>query len=78
MEKLPVLSSGSMIHLEASVHFSPSISMKIHVDQCYGTTTEQPGHSRRLFMVVNSHGSVLVGQEVGAPYPGTLGSCRMS
>lgn len=78
MEKLPVLSSGSMIHLEASVHFSPSISMKIHVDQCYGTTTEQPGRSRRLFMVVNSCGSVLVGQEVGAPYPGTLGSCRMS
>ncbi|XP_066187168.1 uncharacterized protein [Sylvia atricapilla] len=55
-EKLPVFSPGSMIHLEASVHFSPSISMKIHVDQCYTTTMEQPGHSRRVFMVVNSRG----------------------
>lgn len=77
-EKLPVLSPGSMIHLEASVHFSPSISMKIHVDQCYWTTMEQPGHSRRVFMVVNSRGSVLVGQEVGAPSPATPGSCRTS
>lgn len=77
-EKLPVVSPGSMIHLEASVHFSPSISMKIHVDQCYRTTTEQPGHSRRVFMVVNSHGSVLMGQEVGAPPPATLGSCKTS
>ncbi|XP_041878806.1 zona pellucida sperm-binding protein 3-like [Corvus kubaryi] len=63
-EKLPVLSPGSMIHLEASVHFSPSISMKIHVDQCYGTTTEQPGHSRRVFMVVNSRGC-LHGEKLG-------------
>ncbi|KAM7034347.1 uncharacterized protein M8220_011462 [Acridotheres tristis] len=55
-EKLLVLSPGSMMHLEASVHFSPSISVKIYVDQCYGTTMEQPGHSRRVFMVVNSHG----------------------
>lgn len=77
-EKLPVLSPGSMMHLEASVHFSPSISMKIQVDQCYGTNMEQPGHSRRLFMVMNSRGSVLVGQELGAPSPATLGSCRTS
>uniref|UniRef100_A0A8C3RFN9 ZP domain-containing protein n=1 Tax=Cyanoderma ruficeps TaxID=181631 RepID=A0A8C3RFN9_9PASS len=64
LEKLPVLSPGSMIHLEASVHFSPSISMKIHVDQCYTTTTEQPGHSRRVFMVVNSRGC-LHGEKLG-------------
>ncbi|CAN8193260.1 unnamed protein product [Coccothraustes coccothraustes] len=63
-EKLPVLSPGSMIHLEASVHFSPSIPMKIHVDQCYWTTTEQPGHSRRVFMVVNSRGC-LHGEKLG-------------
>lgn len=69
-EKLPVLSPGSMMHLEASVHFSPSISMKIQVDQCYGTNMEQPGHSRRLFMVVNSRGSVMV----GAGYRGSFSS----
>ncbi|XP_066418542.1 uncharacterized protein [Molothrus aeneus] len=63
-EKLPVLSPGSMIHLEASVHFSPSTSMKIHVDQCYWTTTEQPGYSRRVFMVVNSRGC-LHGEKLG-------------
>ncbi|XP_023793535.1 uncharacterized protein LOC111936677 isoform X1 [Cyanistes caeruleus] len=63
-EKLPVLTPGSVIHLEASVRFSPSISMKIHVDQCYRTTTEQPGHSRRVSMVVNSHGC-LHGEKLG-------------
>ncbi|XP_064248816.1 uncharacterized protein LOC135282720 isoform X3 [Passer domesticus] len=63
-EKLPVLSPGSMIHLEASVLFSPSISMKIHVDQCYWTSLEQPGHSRRVFMVVNSRGC-LHGEKLG-------------
>ncbi|XP_064583309.1 uncharacterized protein LOC135454779 [Zonotrichia leucophrys gambelii] len=63
-EKLPVLSPGSVIHLEASVHFSPSISMKIQADQCYWTTTEQPGHSRRVFMVVNSCGC-LHGEKLG-------------
>ncbi|XP_032931881.1 uncharacterized protein LOC117004867 [Catharus ustulatus] len=63
-EKLPVLSPGSMMHLEASVRFSPSISMKIQVDQCYGTNMEQPGHSRRLFMVVNSRGC-LHGEKLG-------------
>ncbi|XP_066055695.1 uncharacterized protein [Chamaea fasciata] len=62
--KLPVFSPSSMIRLEASVHFSPTISMKIHVDQCYTTTTEQPGHSRRVFMVVNSHGC-LHGEKLG-------------
>uniref|UniRef100_A0A803W6C9 ZP domain-containing protein n=2 Tax=Ficedula albicollis TaxID=59894 RepID=A0A803W6C9_FICAL len=64
-EKLPVLSPGSMMHLEASVHFSPSISMRIHVDQCYGTTMEQPGHPRRIFMVVNSRGC-LHGEKLGS------------
>ncbi|KAJ7427037.1 zona pellucida sperm-binding protein 3-like protein [Willisornis vidua] len=59
-----VLSSGSVIHLEASVHFSPSFSMKIHVDQCYGTITEQLGHSRKVFMVVNSRGC-LHGDKLG-------------
>ncbi|XP_039936925.1 uncharacterized protein LOC120760567 isoform X2 [Hirundo rustica] len=63
-DELLVLSPGSMIHLEASVHFSPSISMKIHVDQCYRTTTEQPGRSRRVFMVVNSRGC-LHGEKLG-------------
>ncbi|TRZ20927.1 hypothetical protein HGM15179_006108 [Zosterops borbonicus] len=63
-EKPLVLSPGSMIHLEASIHFSPSISMKIHVDQCYATTTGPPGHSRRVFMVVNSHGC-LHGEKLG-------------
>ncbi|RMC06069.1 hypothetical protein DUI87_17614 [Hirundo rustica rustica] len=63
-EELLVLSPGSLIHLEASVHFSPSISMKIHVDQCYRTTTEQPGHSKRVFMVVNSRGC-LHGEKLG-------------
>ncbi|XP_032562021.1 uncharacterized protein LOC116795968 [Chiroxiphia lanceolata] len=60
-----VLSPSSAIHLEASVSFSPSFSMKIHVDQCYGTTVEQPGHSRRVFMVVNSQGC-LHGEKVGS------------
>ncbi|KAJ7425188.1 zona pellucida sperm-binding protein 3-like protein [Pitangus sulphuratus] len=60
-----VLSPSSAIHLEASVHFSPSFSMKIHVDQCYGTIVEQPGPSRRVFMVVNSQGC-LHGEKVGS------------
>ncbi|GAB0196752.1 zona pellucida sperm-binding protein 3-like [Grus japonensis] len=63
-KKLLVLSPGSAIHLEARVDFSPTISLKIYVDQCYGTSSEQLGHSRRVFMVVNSHGC-LHGQKLG-------------
>ncbi|XP_075626045.1 uncharacterized protein LOC142604308 [Balearica regulorum gibbericeps] len=63
-KKLLVLSPGSAIHLEARVDFSPTISLKIYVDQCYGTSSEQLGHSRRVFMVVNSRGC-LHGQKLG-------------
>lgn len=78
MKKPLVLSPGSAIRLEARVDFSPGISLKIYVDQCYGTSLEQLGHSRRVFMVVNSHGSVPIGWEVGTAAPGTLRSCKTS
>ncbi|XP_050762881.1 zona pellucida sperm-binding protein 3-like [Gymnogyps californianus] len=65
MKKPLVLSPGSAIRLEARVDFSPGISLKIYVDQCYGTSSEQPGHSRRVFMVVNSRGC-LHGQKLGS------------
>lgn len=78
MKKPLVLSTGSAVHLEARVDFSPGISLNIHVDQCYGTSSEQPGRSRRVFMVVNSHGSEPLGWEVGAAVPGTLRSCNIS
>ena len=76
MKKPLVLSPGSAIRLEARVNFSPGISLKIYVDQCYGTSSEQLGPSKRVFMVVNSHGSVRVGQEVGIAAPGTQRSCK--
>ncbi|XP_075575053.1 uncharacterized protein LOC142594564 [Pelecanus crispus] len=65
MKKPLVLSPGSAVHLEARVDFSPGISLKIYVDRCYGTSSEQLGHSRRVFMVVNSHGC-LHGQKLGS------------
>ncbi|XP_076209282.1 uncharacterized protein LOC143167591 [Aptenodytes patagonicus] len=66
MKKPLVLSPGSAVRLEARVDFSPGISLKIYVDQCYGTSSEQlGGHSRRVFMVVNSHGC-LHGQKLGS------------
>ncbi|CAM9550625.1 unnamed protein product [Bubo scandiacus] len=65
MKKPLVLSPSSAIRLEARVNFSPGISLKIYVDQCYGTSSEQLGHSRRVFMVVNSHGC-LHGQKLGS------------
>lgn len=73
-----VLSPGSAIHLEARVDFSPGISLKLHMDQCYGTSSEQLGRSRRVFTVVNSHGSVPMGREGWTTAPGTLRSCKAS
>ncbi|KAM6051886.1 zona pellucida sperm-binding protein 3-like [Theristicus caerulescens] len=64
-KKTLVLGPSSAIHLEARVHFSPGFSLKIYLDQCYGTSSEQPGRSRRVFMVVNSHGC-LHGQKLGS------------
>lgn len=64
-KKLLVLSPGSDISLEAAVHFRPGISLKICVDQCYGTSLEQLGCSRRVFMVANSHESAHVGRRWG-------------
>lgn len=78
VKKPLVLSPGSAIRLEARVDFSPGISLKIHVDQCYGTSSEQLGHSRRVFTVVNSHGSVPMGWEVWTAAPSTLRSCKAS
>ncbi|XP_027325686.3 uncharacterized protein [Anas platyrhynchos] len=51
-----VLSSGSVLHLEARVDFGPGVSPRIYVDQCYGTASGWPGHSRRAYVVVNSQG----------------------
>lgn len=79
MKKPLVLSPGSAVRLEARVDFSPGISLKIYVDQCYGTISEQlGGRSRRVFMVVNSHGSVPTGREVETAAPSTLGSFETS
>ncbi|XP_074462991.1 uncharacterized protein LOC141750914 [Larus michahellis] len=64
VKKPLVLSPGSAIRLEARVDFSPGVSLKISVDQCHGTSSEQLGRSRRIFMVVNSQGC-LHGQKLG-------------
>ncbi|XP_051490235.1 zona pellucida sperm-binding protein 3-like [Apus apus] len=64
VKKPLVVSPGSIIHLEARVDFGSGISLKIYVDQCYGSSSEQQGHSRRVFMVVNSQGC-LQGQKLG-------------
>ncbi|KAK4813209.1 hypothetical protein QYF61_018010 [Mycteria americana] len=60
-----VLSPGSAVRLEARVDFTPDISLKIDLDQCYGTSSKQLGRSRRIFMVVNSRGC-LHGQKLGS------------
>lgn len=59
MKKPLVVSSGSVIHLEARVDFGPGVSPRIYMDQCYGTSSGWPGHSRRAYVVVNSQGLVL-------------------
>ncbi|XP_066835261.1 zona pellucida sperm-binding protein 3-like [Anser cygnoides] len=56
MKKPLVVSSGSVIHLEARVDFGPGVSPRIYMDQCYGTSSGWPGHSRRAYVVVNSQG----------------------
>lgn len=73
-----VLSPGSAIRLEARVDSGTGTLLKVGLEQCYGTHTGRPGRSRRVFMVVNSHGSVPGGREVENPAPGTLRSCGMS
>lgn len=77
VKKPLVLSPGSAIRLEARVDFSPGVSLKISVDQCHGTSSEQLGRSRRIFMVVNSQGSVPMGREAGTAAAGTPRSCEM-
>nr|XP_021143829.1 uncharacterized protein LOC110359134 [Columba livia] len=59
-----VLSPGSAIRLEARVDSGTGTSLKVGLEQCYGTHTGRPGRSRRVFMVVNSHGC-LHGQNLG-------------
>lgn len=72
-EKPLVLSPGSAVRLEAGVDFGAGTSLKISLEQCYGTRVGRPGRSRRVFMVVNSHGSV-----PGSGRWRTLRSCEMS
>lgn len=76
MKKPLELHPGSAIHLQARVSFSPSIPLKISVEQCYGTSLEQLGRARRVLIVVNSYGSVRGGG--GTAAPGTLRSCKTS
>ncbi|KAK2523075.1 hypothetical protein Q9233_010434, partial [Columba guinea] len=59
-----VLSPGSAVRLEARVDSGTGTSLKVGLEQCYGTHAGRPGRSRRVFMVVNSHGC-LHGQNLG-------------
>ncbi|XP_068017821.1 zona pellucida sperm-binding protein 3-like [Melanerpes formicivorus] len=56
MKKPLVLSPSSAIRLEARASFSPSIPLRLSVEQCYGSSAAQLGRSRRVFTVVNSYG----------------------
>ncbi|KAM9118512.1 uncharacterized protein ACDP82_016716 [Pangshura tecta] len=58
MAEPPTYTPGSPICVEAKVESSAGVSPRIYVDECYGSRAKHLSHSRRIYVIVNNHGSV--------------------